>query len=58
MGENRFRRYSHQKPLGHRHVEDTPYLGDADKPAKPSPSVEVRNASEMENAGDMRLGKK
>lgn len=57
MGENKFRQYRHQNPEGHRHVEETPYLGKANEPAKPSPSGEARNASEMENAGDMRLSK-
>ncbi|GED14621.1 hypothetical protein [Aneurinibacillus migulanus] len=57
MGENKFRRYGHQEPMGHRHVEDTPYMGKAKIPAKPSPSGEVQNISKMENAGDMRLSK-
>jgi hypothetical protein len=55
MDEKKFRTYSHQNPAGHRHEEDTPYLGNANKPAKPAPSGEVRNASDMENSGDMRL---
>ncbi|MED0674125.1 MULTISPECIES: hypothetical protein [Aneurinibacillus] len=57
MGERRFRQYTHQNPLGHIHEEDTPYLGEAKEPAKPAPSGQVRNASKMENSGDMRLGK-
>lgn len=55
MGERTVRNYPHQNPAYHRHVEDTPYLGDADKPAKPSPSGEAMNASTMENMGDMKL---